>query len=88
MPIQPPAPLDTLRVPRRIYVLLVLGITLGAAATTASVLNTRATYDGNVANQQDVLLNQRILNATCENTRAVTEQFASKSPAPCPTVEP
>lgn len=88
LPIQPPPPLDAFRVPRRIYVLLVVGIFFGAAATAATVLNTKATYDTGVAEQEDVMRNQEILNATCENTRALTEQFATAVPSPCPTVGP
>lgn len=84
VPIQQPPPLETLRLPRHLYVLVVLAIMVGAAAATASVIGALVARDSNVTQQQDRQRDRDLLRSTCENTRAVTERFTTASPAPCP----
>lgn len=87
-PIPVPPRIEEMRVPKKVYVLFTLVIALGLAGATAGILNAYVTYDSGVAEQEDVLENRRILNSTCENTRIITEQFASTPPTPCPTADP
>lgn len=87
-PIPVPPRIESMRMPKRFYLLFGIVITLGLVGATAGVLNAYVTYESGVAEQDDVLQNRRILNSTCENTRIITEQFASTQPSPCPTEDP
>lgn len=85
LPIRQPEPIETLRLPRRLYALVIAAIMVAAVSATASILGSLATRDSNIIEQEDLLRNREYLRATCENTRAITERFISQSPAPCPT---
>lgn len=84
LPVVPPR-LDELRLPKRWFIGLVVAAMFGASATVASIVAARTAMESGVAQKDDVLHNREILNSVCENARVLTEQFATATPAPCPT---
>ena len=87
LPIVDDARLDSYRTPRGTLALLVAGVLFSFGGALAGVYAARAASTG-VATREDVERNRDYLRSTCENTRAITAQFATASPAPCPTDTP
>ncbi len=87
LPIVSPGRVEEMRLPKRLIAGMVLAAMFGASATVASIITAKTVVEGGATHQEDVEKNREYLQATCENTRAITEQFASAPASPCPEPE-